>query len=325
MGGVRTLFPRAKSAKIGGMLRRRTATVVSAFVLAAAAGCTPSSGPSAGVPSGGAGGAPAAGSASGGASGAATGGNASGEASGGATGGGATGGSPGAGGTAGDGAGGGDETAGIETQLLYNGALRHRSIEISAPILPRTSVIYKPFPATLDGEKQMAHDAALLFDQLLVDCAPPYPTITLDPAGAGLSPEQLGVNYDQVGLCSYMQDSAKPYWIPKLVGDVDICGTEMGPDWHLITEGDLAAMQERDFQSVADVWNHHPAGGQGLSEFFASLQIWVRASDGTIAQGTLAPGAGPDRVTPLEVAPTSTNHYEGSLGLRCLRGATTRP
>jgi hypothetical protein len=111
---------------------------------------------------------------------------------------------------------------------------------------------------------------------------------------------------------------------PKLVGDVDICGAEMGPDWHLITEGDLEAMQERDFQAVADVWNHQPVGGQGLSEFFASLQIWVRASDGTIAQATLAPGAGPDRVTPLAVEPTSTNHYEGSLGLRCLRGATTR-
>jgi len=102
---------------------------------------------------------------------------------------------------------------------------------------------------------------------------------------------------------------------------IDICGTELGPDWHLITEADLAAMQERDFQAVADVWSHHPASGQGFSEFFASLQIWVRAADGTVAQATLAPGAGPNRVTPLGVAPTSTNHYEGSLGLRCLPSA----
>jgi len=305
------------------MLRRLTVILVATF--AASAGCSQSSAPSS-VASGGASGARAIGGAGGGGS-AATGGSAGGEATGGVPGGGlggsGEGATAGAGGAATDsagGAGGGDETAGVETQLLYNGALRHRNIEISAPILPRTSVIYKPFPTTLDGEKQMAHDAALLFDQLLVDCAPLYPTITLDPAGAGLTPEQLGVNYDQVGLCSYMQYSAKPYWVPKLVGDVDICGTEMGPDWHLITEGDLAAMQERDFQAVADVWSHHPVSGQGFSEFFASLRIWVRAADGAIAQATLAPGAGPDRVTPLAVAPTSTDHYEGSLGLRCLRG-----
>jgi hypothetical protein len=192
-------------------------------------------------------------------------------------------------------------------------------VEISAPILPRTTVIYQAFPTTLDGEKAMAHDAALLFDGLLQACAPLYPKITLDPGGAGLTADQLGMNYDQVGRCSYEQYVAKPYWIPKLVDDVDICGTEMGAGWRLITEADLVSLRDADFQAVADTWSHFVVGGQGFAGFFASLEIWVRGDDGTIKQGTLAPGAGANRVTPLPVSPTSTTHYEGSLGLRCIR------
>ena len=192
-------------------------------------------------------------------------------------------------------------------------------VEISAPILPRTTVIYQAFPATLDGEKKMAHDAALLFDWLLPTCAPLYPKITLDPTGAGLTPDQLGLNYDQVGLCAYEQYVAKPYWIPKLVDDVDICGTEMGPGWRLITEADLASLREADFQAVADAWNHFVVGGQGLPFFFSSLGIWVRGNDGTIQEGTLAPGVTGSRVKPLPAGIVTTNHYEGGLGLRCIR------
>ena len=61
------------------------------------------------------------------------------------------------------------------------------------------------------------------------------------------------------------------------------------------------------------------SGGQGLGFFFTSLQIWVRANDGSIAVGTLEPGVSGSRVTPLDVPPTSTVHYEGGLALRCIR------
>jgi hypothetical protein len=226
-----------------------------------------------------------------------------------------------AGGSGGTGASTSADAAVSEATLAYNGSVNVLSVQISAPILPRTTVIYQAFPTTLDGEKTMAHDASLLFDFLLGVCAPLYPKITLDPTGAGLSAAELGMNYDQVGLCAYEQYVAKPYWIPKLVDDVDICGTEMGAGWRLITEADLTSLRDADFQAVSDVWNHYVSGGQGLAFFFSSLQIWVRANDGTIAAGTLQPGVSGSRVTPLGVPSTSTTHYEGELGLRCIRSA----
>jgi hypothetical protein len=210
------------------------------------------------------------------------------------------------------------DAATVETTLAYNGSVNRGGVQISAPILPRTTVIYQAFPTTLDGEKQMAHDAALLFDWLLPTCAPLYPKITLDPSGAGLTAAELGENYSQVGRCAYEQYVAKPYWIPRLVGDVDICGTEMGAGWSLITEADLDSLQDADFQAVSDLWNHAAPDGE-LAFFFASLDIWVRANDGTIAAGTLVPGVTGSRVTPLGAPPTSTTHYEGDLGLRCIR------
>ena len=93
--------------------------------------------------------------------------------------------------------------------------------------------------------------------------------------GAPLSPAQLATNYDQVGRCAYEQYTAKPYWIPKLVDDVDICGTEMGTGWRLISEADLASFSEADLQKVAGTWNLHVVGGGGLGFFFSSLAIWV--------------------------------------------------
>ena len=235
-------------------------------------------------------------------------------------------GNPAAGSTGSGGAGGG--SVATTAALQYDGTLAFSSaivvkperVEISAPILPRLEVIYVPFPTSLDGEKAMAHEAALLFDWLLPRCAPLYPMITVAPDdGSGLSPEQLAVNYDQVGLCAYEQYTSKPYWIPKLIADVDICGTEMGPAWRLITEADLASLTDADFRAVADTWSLRSIGGQGLGFFFSSLAIWVRADDGSIKAGTLEPGVTGSRVMPLQVPWTSTHHYEGNLGLRCIR------
>ena len=95
----------------------------------------------------------------------------------------------------------------------------------------------------------------------------------------------------------------------------------MGAGWRLITEADLTSLRESDFQAVSDVWSHYVVGGRGLAGFYTSLQIWVRANDGSIAIGTLQPGVTGSRVTPLDVSSDSTSHYEGGLGLRCIRGA----
>jgi hypothetical protein len=234
-------------------------------------------------------------------------------------------------GDGGGGGGGGHPTGGggatEPATFQYDGSLVFASavvvgpqrVEISAPILPRTTVIYAPFPTSLAGEQTMAHDAALLFDWLLPQCAPLYPKITLAPTdGTPLPPAQLAVNYEQIGRCSYEQYVAKPYWIPKLIDDVDICGTEMGAGWRLITEADLASLAPADFQTVADTWQLSSSGSTVFSSFYVSLAVWVRADDGTIQSATLAPDWTGSRVIPLPPH-SPTEHYEGSLGLRCIR------
>jgi hypothetical protein len=198
-------------------------------------------------------------------------------------------------------------------------------VEISAPILPNVLKLYTTFPSTLEGEKAMAHDAALTYDALLTECAPDYPAITL-PQGAvtTLTPEQIAANYNSVADCSYKKHTAKPYWIPKLVDDVDICGTELGAGWRLITEDDLASLTDADFQFLQDtlIPLSQTAGSTGLGTMYFNLHVWVRARDGKLAQGNLSPGDDPNRVTELPFDPASgayTQHYEGSLGLRCIR------
>jgi hypothetical protein len=205
-----------------------------------------------------------------------------------------------------------------------SGALVQRErVEISAPILPDVLAIYKPFPTTLDGEKAMAHEAALTYDRLLAECAPDYPAITPPPAdGSALTSAQLAANYNAVADCSYVKHTAKPYWIPKLVDDVDICGTELGAGWRLIGEDDLLALTESDFQFMQDTLTPFAAslGTSGLGPMYFGLQIWVRAHDGTIAAGSLAPGRAGARVTPFDFTKVGyTEHYEGALGLRCIR------
>jgi hypothetical protein len=299
------------------------ALLAAALLAGASLACGESGGsPNNGTPVGAAG-APASGAARGDSAAGATGGSGGGGAAG------VVGGVAGAGGADSGGAGGATVTT--TAALQYDGTLafspvvvgKPERVAISAPILPRLGVLYGPFPATLDGEKTMAHDAALLFDWLLPRCAPMYPTITLAPDdGTALSPAQLAVNYDQVGLCAYQVYTSKPYWIPRLIDDVDICGTEMGPDWRLITEADLASLSDADFRAVADTWSQRNIGAQaGLGFFFSSLAIWVRADDGTIKAGTLEPGVTGARVMPLQLQPgwDLTQHYEGNLGLRCIR------
>ena len=66
------------------------------------------------------------------------------------------------------------------------------------------------------------------------------------------------------------------------------------------------------------VWEDLPAQFN-VATYFVDPRIWVRGRDGSIKAGTLAPGAGADRVTPLGVPDQSTSHYEGWLSLRCIK------
>src|SRR5581483_1487699 len=88
-----------------------------------------------------------------------------------------------------------DPTASYQAGLQNEGSValpaspdRHERIDISAPITPRTDVIYPAeyaYPKDLAGEAALGHAASLPFGFLLTECAKLVSGITLPPRGAG--------------------------------------------------------------------------------------------------------------------------------------------
>lgn len=196
--------------------------------------------------------------------------------------------------------------------------------EISAPVIPDVLVLYAEegaqFPASLPDEDSLADAAALDFSALLVECAgyPDYAGIVITgPSDPPLTQAQLTLNYELVAECSYVHHTAKPYWIPRLVADVDVCGRTLGADWRLLADSDVASFSTADFQILADVLAGASTGGSFGALYF-SLHTYVRDSSGGLAQAHLEPNAAV-RVEPLPVPATSTSHLEGDFGLRCIR------
>jgi hypothetical protein len=194
-------------------------------------------------------------------------------------------------------------------------------VEVSAPVFPAVLILYTSegpnFPSTPNAEADLAHRAALTFPALMTECAAKYPAITLAADGGTLTSAALVTNYETVARCAYEQHTAKPYWIPRLVDDVDICGTELGAGWRLPTEADLATFTEAELQGLQDALNPARNGAQ-LGALYFSMQVYVRGADGGLMQGDLNPGLTGPRVTPLP-ALDPTVHLESGLALRCVR------
>lgn len=196
-------------------------------------------------------------------------------------------------------------------------------IEISAPIWPKVLTLYQGeganYPTTPAGELALARASALTFETLLGACQPSYAGLVLaSPDGPAPTEAQIDNNYRLLSDCAYQQFAAKPYWIPQLLADVDICADQLGPDWHLISEADLDDIGTDDFATIKATLD---AVG-GADGFYFSLAVIIRRTDGSIARGEIDPTASP-RIAPL----VSLNglpydpkvHNEASGGLRCLR------
>ncbi len=203
-------------------------------------------------------------------------------------------------------------------------------VEISAPIFPKVLVLYTGeaanYPATQPAREALVANSALTYDTLLTTCAsqPQYSAISLQtPGGPVLSALQLNTNYQLVAQCSYDQYTAKPYWIPQLVNDVNICESQLGQDWHLLAESDLATFNNADYVFFQNTLTEASNANNNTSfwgSFYFSLKVFLRAADGSIQEGDLTPGA-TNRVNPL-VYPQgrdATYHYEAGLALRCIR------
>lgn len=230
--------------------------------------------------------------------------------------------------------------------LQYNGGLAYQRkaaqglgyetefVEISAPILPKTNVIYNfegsNFPKSVAEMAKVTHDAALTYDWLLNACAKDYPEITLVPPGMPmkLPTEKLKANYGATANCAYDDYTSKPYWTPKLVDQVDICAAELGPDWALLTEADVATITPEQHQLMVDALT--AGGDMQLGEFYFSLKVFVRGKNGVLQTVNLEPNAklvSIEDAMPCKVCfPDAwTYHFEAGVGLRCLRIRGVKP
>jgi hypothetical protein len=211
--------------------------------------------------------------------------------------------------------------------LQYSGMIATSSqLELSAPIVP-DSVIWQyqggsRYPATLADAAALVRDTTYTYEFLLAACAPAYPTIAVASPGQKLTEAQLEANYDQVARCAYEKHGAKPYWMPQILDDVDVCALKLGSGWRLPTEADLARFSEADFQLFKDTMTIGASGTDMFPrQFYFSLDIYVRGSDGALKWGDLTPGA--THVGPLPVSDAELkDHYLGNgrpISVRCLR------
>jgi hypothetical protein len=193
--------------------------------------------------------------------------------------------------------------------------------ELSAPVFPKMLVLFQyegsAFPATPAEAEAAAVQAALDFDNLLTSCAALYSEINLASDDTPLTREQIDQNYATVARCAYEQHTAKPYWIPGLVDEVDVCGLVLGDGWRLPMEADLATITASERQLLTETLQE--AGEvSSWGTFYFNLRVFMRGSDGSLktgdfsSTGSAAVSAVPDTCPP-------TTHCEQAIALRCLR------
>jgi hypothetical protein len=215
--------------------------------------------------------------------------------------------------------------------MMYDGSTRvtgttsagPASLELSAPILPKVFVenngLYAhqgdAYPKTHDEEVQVVRDAAMPYLTLLEQCAQLHLDIVVPSPDASLTAAQFSANNDAIFNCSYDDFGIKPYWIPQLVDDVDICAVVLADGWRMPTQADLDAFTDPARDAY---W------ALACNDVYASADIYVRANDGRLASASILSG---DRtVTPLELPPEQwKEHYESSPAVVCVRAGDVIP
>ena len=145
-----------------------------------------------------------------------------------------------------------------------------------------------------------------------------YPKIQLDSKGAGLSPDELLTNFSEVARCSYEKFSSKPYWIPLLIQNVDICGRVLGSDWRLITDVDLKKLTADDLIQINSSLSG--AAGNFWASFYVGMRIYIKSADGVIREADLGyPEKGVIISDLLLKEEQMKMHLEGGRALRCIK------
>ena len=212
--------------------------------------------------------------------------------------------------------------------------------EISAPLFPIVTTLYNyedtNYPTTADNQRALAKDGYTTFEKIRDAC------LTKDPRGSfsggiktegnlqTLTAEERAENYSKIAQCAYEYFGSKPYSIPQLVSDVDLCAEHLGTDWRLLSEDDIGAFTLDVFSNIKGALEK-TSGTFSWGSFYFSLAAYTQGSDRNLKIGSLFPDAA-SRVTAASFPAGSKHHLEshnidgGSTGLtsstvtvRCIR------
>ena len=209
--------------------------------------------------------------------------------------------------------------------LQYSGAVATAGkTQVSAPVLP-DSVIWQykggeGYPGSVAEATALVRDTTYTYEFLLSACAPTYPTITLSADPSTLTEAQLETNYDQVSRCAYEKYFTKPYWMPQILDDVDVCALKLGTGWRLLSEADLDGLSEADFQLFQETMTIGAGDDWFPRQFYFSLDVYLRGRDGKLKWGDMTPGA--QHVNELPFPPEQMKElFTGNgrpIGVRCI-------
>lgn len=186
---------------------------------------------------------------------------------------------------------------------------------LSLAILPRTfskGGLYgyegASYPATPAAREAVVDSVAFTYPQLAAECAARHPEIVLPKPGDPQSVIQAAL--EAVADCSYADFGIKPYWIPRLVVDVDVCARKLGAGWRLPTVADVTGLTADERAALAATKE------EGL---YNGPSVYVLGADGTVQVGDLFAGTVRKLSDTTTMYLGDTYHYEGGAALRCIR------
>lgn len=187
-----------------------------------------------------------------------------------------------------------------ESAFLVDGSVSLGSqdsfVRLSSPILP-DMVIFQMFQnpeyynSHLSKIYSMINNSMYSFSDLVLLCNNAGYHINIDSLN---HTKVSAYNYSQIAKCGYDILGLKPYYVPKMISDYEICQYKLGKGWRLPTETEVLSWPSAYF---TDLMNSLTAGSLSVDDFWAnsyfSLFIYIRGNNGTVKIANLYPDSFP--------------------------------
>jgi hypothetical protein len=199
-----------------------------------------------------------------------------------------------------------------------------QSPELSAPIVPCVLALNRDgfYPPEREARERMADEASLTFAYFQQACAEHHP-IARPKAGQTLTSEQARDNYASVARCTFETHYGKPYWVPQLVDDVDLCARELGSSWQLPTKESLGHFNARHRELLLEALRDVPYGGG-----YNSLVLYARDAAQQLTVLDFGPphAHGDSRADPVRLTSDRKQPFQAArIALRCVRRSGPLP